>query len=92
MQTTDLFTQQNLGNVQSTTYDLRERSVVNQGQLSPEAKAVMDQVFSQVGAAFGNKDSLVDKLRQLDDAKQQGLISQSEYERTRQAILDSMDD
>lgn len=90
--TNSLFGQQNLGNVQSTSYDLRKSSNVSQAQLSPEAKAVMEQVFSQVGDAFGNNDTLADKLRQLDEAKQQGLISQSEYERTRQAILDSMDD
>lgn len=93
--TNTLFEQQNIGNVQtsSSTFDLRQNSSdFNQTQIPPQTQAQIQSVLSQVGDAFGNNDSLADKLRQLDEAKQQGLISQSEYEHTRQAILDSMDD
>ena len=36
--------------------------------------------------------SLTERLQQLDDARKQGLISKQEYDRTRQSILDVMDD
>lgn len=39
-----------------------------------------------------NTSNLADRLQQLDEARQQGLISKAEYDRTRQSILDSMDD
>lgn len=86
-----VFEQQGIGNIHSSVIDLRSNTL-KQGQIPPETQAQIQAIFSQMGDAFANNDSLADKLQQLEEARQQGLISQAEYERTRQAILDSMDD
>ncbi|MGB1287293.1 MAG: hypothetical protein ACPG7F_12210 [Aggregatilineales bacterium] len=39
-----------------------------------------------------DKGDLSERLQQLDDAHQKNLITKTEYDRVRQAILDSMDD
>ena len=65
-----------------------------QSNIPPEAQALVQQVFSHLGNTLniGDSASLSERLQQLDEARQQGLITQTEYERVRQAILDSMDD
>lgn len=63
--------------------------------ISPEQRAQVNQVLQSVSSAFGtpaSSSSLADRLKQLEDARNQGLISREEYDRTRQAILDGMDD
>ena len=40
----------------------------------------------------GGSATLASRLQQLDQARNQGLITESEYQRVRQQILDSMDD
>lgn len=80
------------GNTQpSTVIDLRG----NSGEIPPHAQKILENVF---GNAFNwattatNPDSLSEKLTQLQDARDKGLISEEEYQRVRQAILDTMDD
>lgn len=46
-------------------------------------------ISSSSTAGFGGV-TLAERLKQLDEAKTQGLISQEEYDRLRQAILDEM--
>lgn len=77
--------------VQALEYNLNELQDL-QAKIPPEAQALVKQVFSHFGQAFDIGDSLSDRLQQLDDARQQGLITQAEYDRVRQAILDSLDD
>lgn len=76
--------------VQSATIDLRNGSF-QQGQLSPELQNIMRQASGQLNQASGG-DSLSAKLKQLDDAYEQRLISREEYDKARTAILDKMDD
>lgn len=63
----------------------------NINNMSPEAQQLIN---SQLGGVAGNvgKSSLTQRLQQLDDAYENDLISKEEYDRMRQAILDSMDD
>lgn len=50
-----------------------------------------DNIKAQMGmSAGGGSTDLTDKLRQLQEAKDNGLISTSEYDRMRQKILDDM--
>lgn len=44
------------------------------------------------GTLFEGGDTLTDRLRQLAEARQNGLITDAEYESVRKAILDRMDD
>ena len=76
--------------VQYTSTDL------NNLDIPPEAAQVIKQVMGSFQASAdsfqsgGSNDDLVTKLRQLDEARDAGLISPIEYDRTRQKILDSM--
>ncbi|MEL6404243.1 MAG: SHOCT domain-containing protein [Chloroflexota bacterium] len=63
-----------------------------QMNIPPEKLEQVQQVLRTVTTAFGINNTLSERLQQLEDARQKGLISQSEYDTTRQAILDSMDD
>ena len=50
-----------------------------------------DQIRAQMGGfPAGGSGDLTEKLRQLQEAKDNGLISSSEYDRMRQKILDDM--
>jgi len=72
-----------------TTIDMRS------GKVSPQQQEQVNQILQSVSSAFGapaSSSSLADRLKQLEDAYNQGLISREEYDRTRQAILDGMDD
>lgn len=75
-------------------------SVYSMGSNTPYSRdTVPPEVLSQVNRALDNaglsqisgSGSLSERLRQLEDARKQGLISQSEYNTLRQSILDSMD-
>ncbi len=56
-----------------------------------EMREMLQNSFEVAGKALG-VDSLSDKLQQLDDALNKGLISKSEYEKARRNLLDSFDD
>lgn len=65
------------------------------GQIPPEAADMIRQVmqgFQGTTPGLSRNDDLSSKLRQLEAARRDGLISQTEYDRVRQQILDSMDD
>jgi putative oligomerization/nucleic acid binding protein len=55
----------------------------------PEVDKILKGMF---GDTMQNRGNLADRLRQLQEARDAGLISSDEYERVRQQILDSMDD
>jgi hypothetical protein len=67
---------------------------MNDQQIPPEAAEIIKQVmggFQASAQSFqSGDDSLVTKLRQLDEARDAGLISSTEYDRMRQQILDNM--
>ncbi len=78
-------------------YTMKGAPAINlsKANMSAEQQAQVEQVLQSVSNAFGtpaSSNTLAERLKQLEDARQQGLISSAEYERTRQAILDSMDD
>jgi hypothetical protein len=89
-----------MGNTQSsmTVVDLRDGSYQS-GEIPPEKLAQAKQIMDSLG--FGNAfpttmgaaggASLAERLKQLDEARNQGLITQDEYERSRQSILDNID-
>lgn len=69
---------------------------MNNQEIPAEAAEVIKQVMAGFQASAGSfqaggaNDDLVTKLRQLEEARDAGLISAAEYDRTRQRILDSM--
>lgn len=73
---------------------------VSAGDLPPETAQLVNQLLggmtsmmgntSQWTAAANQNDDLTDKLQQLQEARDKGLISAEEYERLRKAILDSI--
>lgn len=76
----------------SSTVDLRDGTYKHgQAQLSPELRSIMKQASVQLEQLSGG-DTLADKLQQLQEAYQQGLITTEEYDKVRAAILDRMDD
>jgi hypothetical protein len=80
---------------QATVFDLRDGSYQeNQySQIPPEKMEQVQQVLGQFGAMFGTgQGNLSKRLQDLEDARNKNLISESEYQRVRQAILDSLDD
>jgi hypothetical protein len=89
-----------MNNVQSsmTVVDLRDGTYQG-GEIPPEKLAQAKQILDSMG--FGNISdfsavasgggTLSERLKQLDEARTKGLISQDEYERLRQSILDSID-
>ena len=75
----------------STVINLRDKK----GEIPPEAQEILNDVLGGFTTAFtqaGSKGTLSDRLEQLNEAYNNDLISKEEYERIRQAILDSMDD
>jgi hypothetical protein len=78
---------------QSSVIDLRDGSYQG-GQVPAEKIAQAQQIMDSMGlpnffqAAGGN--TLAERLKQLDDARNQGLINETEYQRLRQSILDDI--
>lgn len=75
----------------STVIDLRG----NSGNIPPQTQELINSVlggFAGTVAQATGKGSLTQRLQQLDEAYENDLISKDEYDRVRQAILDSMDD
>jgi hypothetical protein len=63
--------------------------------LPPEAAEVIRQVFDGFQASasqFATSGDLAGKLKQLQEARDANLISEAEFNRLRQQILDKMDD
>ena len=93
----------NVGNMQtvrthSNVIDLRQGSE-GYDNLSPDVKQMVDSLRQGMGAVSTQMQSqgqsggsLAERLRQLDDAYNQGLISREEYDKARAAIIDKMDD
>lgn len=69
-------------------------TVSHSADITPERMAQVQQILSSFG--FNNSPtgtesgSLSERLQQIEDARKQGLITQSEYERLRQDILDNL--
>lgn len=67
----------------------------NQGNIPPHAQQILNSVLGGVASATtqgqgGN--SLTARLKQLEEAYENDLISKEEYDKVRGSILDSMDD
>lgn len=82
--------------VQPTVIDLRQGTTGYQN-LPPQTKQVIDSLRQGMmvqGTTMqtGQGGTLTDRLRQLEDAFNQGLISKDEYDKARTALLDKMDD
>ena len=68
---------------------------LSNANLSPEQQAQAEkmlQSLSNASSVPASSSTLADRLKQLEEARNQGLISSAEYERSRQAILDGVDD
>ena len=78
---------------QASVIDLRS-STIDYDQIPPQAQAILQTVLQSLTSATGSLqgDTLAERLKELEDARQQGLISQQEYDRIRTALLDKMDD
>lgn len=73
---------------------------VSAGDLPPETAQLVNQLLGGMTSMMGNtsqwttdanqNDDLTDKLQQLQEARDKGLISAEEYDRLRKAILDSL--
>lgn len=75
-------------------YSMKGANLSN-ANLSPEQQTQAQKILqslSNASTTAASSSTLTDRLKQLEDAREQGLISSAEYQRTRQAILDSMDD
>jgi len=73
----------------STVVNVRD----HKGEIPPETQEMLKDVLGRFATAFPNVEkSLSDRLEQLNEAYNNDLISKEEYDRIRQAILDSMDD
>lgn len=75
----------------------------NKANIPTETRQVLEQVFGNLDNLPANTvittdtgvsqpTSLADRLRQLEDARDQGLINADEYAKARAAILDNFDD
>ncbi len=73
-------------NARNRSVTLTTASIGNTGWVMPSSGGM------SVGTGGSKNASLVQRLKELQDARDAGLISAIEYDRTRQQILDSMDD
>ena len=77
--------------VESTVINLRDK----QGEIPPQAQQILNSVLGSFSSAMTQGQlggSLSERLAQLEEAYEKNLISKLEYDKVRQAILDSMDD
>ena len=74
----------------------RVNGAVSQVDLPPETLHALRQALTALidikGQIIGEDDTLADKLEQLQEARDRGLITPEEFTTIRQAILDAMDD
>jgi hypothetical protein len=83
---------------QSATVITMNGQQVSPSDLPADTAQLVNQVLDNMGAMIGDAKvwtmttagSLTEKLQQLQDAKDKGLISQEEFDRLRQEILDGM--
>ncbi|MGB7339754.1 MAG: hypothetical protein WBC91_12745 [Phototrophicaceae bacterium] len=68
--------------------------IVKHGNIPHENMAQVQQVLGAMTGSMtsASQKTLAERLQQIEDARRQGLISRSEYEAAREAILESMDD
>jgi len=72
------------GSVRIQMPGMDEAMTLNQGSDQP-------LVFSATSSNLGNPGgTLADRLKQLEQARDQGLLSAEEYEKLRQSILNSL--
>lgn len=76
------------GGASVQTIDLRG------GNVPPEAMATLQDVFGRLGVAFSamgdmNDDDLAGRMEELKEALDKGLITQEEYDRVRQNLLNN---
>ncbi len=67
----------------------------NKGNIPPQAQEILNSVLGNVSSATihgQSGNSLSARLKQLEEAYENDLITKEEYDKVRQAILDSMDD
>lgn len=85
------FTKQMLGSF--TTQD-GQSITMQQGTIPAENMAQVQHVLgAMTGSMTGaSQQSLAERLQEIEDARQQGLLSKLEYEKAREAILDKFDD
>lgn len=68
---------------------------VNMSNIPPDVLATVERITGQLFNSNINQTdqpTLSERLKQLEDARKKRLIDDLEYQRVRQAILDSMDD
>lgn len=83
---------------QSATVVTMNGKQISPSELPNDTAQLVNEVLSNLGGIMDNAQtwtpttggSLTEKLQQLQDAKDKGLISQDEYDRLRQEILDNM--
>jgi hypothetical protein len=80
---------------QTATFISMNGQPVNPGDLPPETAAKLQSVMNMLGTSMNAVNStpqasLVAQLEQLQQARDKGLISQSEYDQLRQEILDKL--
>ena len=62
-----------------------------QPQSQDDVQAILQQLSAKAGKPAPAQGTLTDRLKQLEDARDDGLLSQAEYDRMRQTILDNID-
>lgn len=80
-----------LGTPGVTVYGMSNQSY-SRDNIPPEVLSKVNRALDDAGLSQISGGSLSERLRQLEDAHNQGLINQSEYITMRQSILDSMND
>lgn len=84
---TDLISGQGMGSPVTTVNGQPVRFSGSMGDVIQQSIAAARQ---QQAASMGSASSLSDKLRQLETARTNGLITESEYQSARQKLLDEM--
>jgi hypothetical protein len=77
-----------------TVIDLRDGTYQG-GEIPPEKLAQVQQIMDSFGLpnffeGAGGGNTLSERLQQLEDARREGLITDDEYQRLRQSILDDL--
>jgi hypothetical protein len=95
--TTPFFGQAASQPIRSGTVITINGKTATQADLPPQAAKVLESLLggfagTAMQAAIKGEGTLPDKLEQLKEALDKGLITQAEHDRLRQAILDQFDD
>ena len=82
-----------LGTPGVSVYSMSSNTPYSRDTVPPEVLSQVNSALDHAGLSqISGGGSFSERLRQLEDARKQGLISQSEYNNLRQSILDSMDE